>query len=187
MVSLVPVSYTHLDVYKRQAERVLREVGRILHTYCYDQHSEWSKYVPAAENFINLSHHQFIETTPYTAMFQRPSPREITSLIQFPNGEEYQFVDVQFHHKILEKMDKIRQKYKQMQPKPIQYQIGEQILLRNRGLPSTMEAVSYTHLDVYKRQPEPTRAEVVVKKCTACCQNAITQMISRNGFNKWKF
>ena len=91
-------------------------------------------------------------------------PRKITSLIQFPNGEEYQFDDVQFHNKILEKTDKIRRKYKQMQPKPIQYQMGEQILLKNRGLPSTMEGipkkllllytgpVSYTHLDVYKRQ-----------------------------------
>ena len=87
--------------------------------------------------------------------------REITPLIQFPNDEGYQFDEVQSHHKILEKMDQIRQKYKQMQPKPIQYQIGD------RGLPSTMEgiakkllllytgpyiAVSYTHLDVYKRQ-----------------------------------
>ena len=88
-------------------------------------------------------------------MFQRPPPREITSLIQFLNDEGYQFDEVHFHNKILENTDKIREKYKQMQPKPLQSQLGEQILLKNRGLPSTMEGiatVSYTHLDVYKRQ-----------------------------------
>ena len=96
------------------AERVLREVGRILRTYCYDQHSKWTEYIPAAEDFINLSHHQFIDTTPYTAMFQRPPPREITSLIQFPSGAEYQFDNMEFHNRILEKTGKIRQRYKQL-------------------------------------------------------------------------
>ena len=36
-----------------------------------------------------------------------------------------------------------------MQPKPIQYQIGEQILLRNRGLPSTMEGIAKKLLLLY--------------------------------------
>lgn len=36
-----------------------------------------------------------------------------------------------------------------MQPKPIQYQIGEQILLKNRGLPSTMEGIAKKLLLLY--------------------------------------
>ena len=50
------------------AERVLREVGRMLRTYCYNQQRRWTEYLPAADNFINLSHHQFIETTPYLSL-----------------------------------------------------------------------------------------------------------------------
>ena len=57
-----PVSYTHLDVYKRQvyhpssnpAERVLREVGRILRTYYYDNQKEWQKYLTSTEEFLNI-------------------------------------------------------------------------------------------------------------------------------------
>ena len=36
-----------------------------------------------------------------------------------------------------------------MQLKPIQYQIGEQILLKNRGLPSTMEGIAKKLLLLY--------------------------------------
>ena len=37
------------------AERVLCEVGRILRTYCHKEHRYWSKYVEAAETFLNLA------------------------------------------------------------------------------------------------------------------------------------
>ena len=87
--------------------------------------------------------------TPYTAKFQRPPPRDITSLIQFPSEAEYQFDNVKFHNKILERTDKIRQRYKQLQPKPLQYQIGEQVLLKNRELPSTMEGIAKKLLLLY--------------------------------------
>ena len=90
------------------AERVLREVGRILRTYCHNQQRRWSKYLSTAEEFISLSHHQAIDTTPYTAMFEKPPPREIAELINFPQSEVYQFDNI--------------------------------------------KSVSYTHLDVYKRQ-----------------------------------
>ena len=56
------------------AERVLREVGRILKTYCYDQQRKWKEYLSAAEGFINLAHHQSIETTPYTALLEKLPP-----------------------------------------------------------------------------------------------------------------
>ena len=71
------------------SERVLREVGRILRTYCAHQQRQWSGYVPAAEDFINLAYHQSIDTTPYNAMFEKPPPREISDLIKFPQNPEY--------------------------------------------------------------------------------------------------
>ena len=84
------------------AERVLREVGRILRTYCQNQQRRWSEYLSNAEEYINLSHHQAIDNTPYTAMFGRPPPREIAEIINFPRGEEYKFDGITSYNKILE-------------------------------------------------------------------------------------
>ena len=131
------------------AERVLREVGRILRTYCFNQQRKWAEYLTAAENFINLSHHQFIEMTPYTAMFQRPPPREIAELIQFPSGDEYKFNSVKFYENILERTERTRRKYQQFQPKPERYFVGDKILLKNRELPSTMEGIAKKLLLLY--------------------------------------
>ena len=39
------------------AERMLKEVGRLLRTYCHDQHLQWSEYVNQTEKFINLADH----------------------------------------------------------------------------------------------------------------------------------
>ena len=63
------------------AERVLREVGRILRTYCYNQQKKWQEYLLATEEFLNLSYHTAIGTTPYTAMYEKPPPREIQDII----------------------------------------------------------------------------------------------------------
>ena len=126
-------------------------------------------------------------------MFERLPPREIQDIINFPTNPEYQFENVKFYNRIMEKAEMKKKKYERNNPKPIKYQIGEKILIRNRELPSTLEgitkkllllytgpyvitknnnnntyeimnpitkkikgtynqAVSYTHLDVYKRQ-----------------------------------
>ena len=47
------------------AERMLREVGRILRTYCHNNHREWCKYLTSTEEFLNISYHQLTENTPY--------------------------------------------------------------------------------------------------------------------------
>ena len=187
------VSYTHLDVYKRQevgtpksiitdhgtqfkgrkwkddlmnngvktyktsvyhpssnpAERVLREVGRILRTYCHNQQQRWTECLSAAEKFINLSHHQSIETTSYTAMFERPPPREIAELINFPRGDQYQFDNMKFYNKTMERTEKRRSKYQKLQPKTIQYQVGDKVLLKNKELPSTLEGIGKKLLLLY--------------------------------------
>ena len=134
------------------AERVLREVGRILRTYCSNQQRKWNEYISAAEDFINLAHHQSIETTPYNAMFEKPPPLEITDIINFPQSQEYQFNKVQFHNKIVERIEERRRKYQNKVPlKIIQYQVGDKILLRNRELPSTMEGITKKLLLLYTR------------------------------------
>ena len=133
------------------AERVLREVGRLLRTYCHEEQKRWHEYLASTEDFLNLSYHNTIEESPYTVMFERPPPREIKEIISFPSEPEYQFEGTKFYNRVLEKTEQQRKKYIQSQPKAIKYKVGEKVLVRNRELPSTIP-VSYTHLDVYKRQ-----------------------------------
>ena len=104
-------------------------------------------------------------------MFEKPPPREITELINFPQSELYQFDNIKFYNKTLVRTEKRRRKYQEHQPKPIEYNIGDQVLLTS--VPNlyvmscyivllavrpfivygpTFVSVSYTHLDVYKRQ-----------------------------------
>ena len=49
-------------------ERVLREVGRILRTYCHHQQKKWQEYLLATEEFLNLAHHPAIGIPPYTCL-----------------------------------------------------------------------------------------------------------------------
>ena len=77
------------------------------------------------DSFINLAHHQSIDTTPYSAMFEKPPPREISDIIQFPQSQEYQFDRIHYHNKIMEKLEQRKRKYQQQVPtKIIHYNVG---------------------------------------------------------------
>ena len=75
--------------------------------------------------------------------------REISELIQFPNGEEYKFDKIKFYNKTLEQTEKIINKYQRLEPKPVRYQVGDRVLLKNRELPSTMEGIAKKLLLLY--------------------------------------
>ena len=84
------------------AERVLREVGRILRTCCHNEHRDWSQYIDSMETFLNLAYHETIGTSPYQVMHEQPPPpREITSFIEFPPGEKVEYAKVEIHNRIL--------------------------------------------------------------------------------------
>ena len=74
------------------------------------------------------------------AMYERRPPREITEIINFPIEKEVKFNRTKFYNNAVERADKLRLKYKKSQPKVIKYEVGDRV------------PVSYTHLDVYKRQ-----------------------------------
>ena len=62
-------------------------------------------------------------------MFERLPPREIQDIINFPINPEYQFENVKFYNRIMEKAEIKKEKYERNNPKPINYQIGEKILI----------------------------------------------------------
>ena len=131
------------------AERVLREVGRLLRTYCHDQQKKWQEYLASTEEFLKLAYHNTIEDMPYSVMFEKPPPREINDIINFPNNPTYQFERAKFYNRILEKTELQKKKYLKNQPKAIKYHIGEKVVVRNRELPSTVQGITKKLLVLY--------------------------------------
>ena len=131
------------------AERVLREVGRLLRTYCHDQQRRWQEYLEATEEFLNLAYHPAIGITPYSAMYERQPPREIADILEFPREHKYRFDKVQFCNKVAEDQEKRRKKYNKGMDKVIHYTVGEKVLLKNRELPSSLEGITKKLLLLY--------------------------------------
>ena len=82
-------------------------------------------------------------------MYEKPPPREIRDIINFPNHQVYQFDSVKFYNRVVEKPEKQRKKYQQNQQNVVKYQIGEKVLMRNRELPNTMEGITKKLLLLY--------------------------------------
>ena len=131
------------------AERVLREVGRILRTYCSHNQRTWSEYVSLAEDFINYSYHHYLDATPYTVMFGRPPPRQIRDLINFPTNTLEEYDIVEFHNRIAAKTEKTKRKYEDKKYSKVNYKTGDKILLKNRELPSSTEGIMKKLLLLY--------------------------------------
>ena len=91
-----------------------------------------------------------IETTPYLLMHGRLPHRDITTVIDFPQEQDEE-VDIQkYYNKIEEKTRLQAIKYQESKAKVIKYEVGEQVLLKNRQLPSTIEGIAKKLLLLYK-------------------------------------
>ena len=84
-------------------------------------------------------------------MFEKPPPREIISLVNFPPGERVEYNKMKMHNRLLHKAELLYKKETGKKKRINPYKVGDKVLIKNRQLPSSI-AVSYTHLDVYKRQ-----------------------------------
>ena len=131
------------------AERVLREVGRILRTYCHHNQRKWSEYIQLAEDSINCSYHHYLDETPYTVMFGRPPPRQIRELIDFPTNTIEEYDIIEFHNRMATKTEKLKGKYEDNKHSKINYKPGDKILLKNRELPSSTEGIMKKLLLLY--------------------------------------
>lgn len=147
----------HIKTYKisvyhpssNPAERVLREVGRILRTYCHDNHRSWSQVVHDAEDILNFAHHDTTGLPPYQVMFGKPTPRQITTLIDFPEVSEEPIDVMKLYTRIKGRAELRRRKQMKTGWTPIKYQVGEKVLIKNRQLPSSIEGIARKLLLLY--------------------------------------
>ena len=85
----------------------------------------------------------------YMAMYEKRPPREITEIINFPISAEVKFNSTKFYNNAVERANKLRIKYKKLQPKVIKYEVGDRVLIKNRELPSTIEGIAKKLLLLY--------------------------------------
>ena len=98
-------------------------------------------------------------------MYEKPPPREIGDIINFPNHQDYQFDRIKFYNRIVEKTEKLKKKYQENQPHAITYKIGEKVLLRNCELPSTMEGITKKLLLLYTGPYVITNCLLYTSRC----------------------
>ena len=59
----------------------------------------------AAETLLNLAYHDTIGASPYQVMYNRPPPREITSITQFPPREKEELAITGIYNRVLHKAE----------------------------------------------------------------------------------
>ena len=109
------------------AERVLREVGRILRTYCHNNHKSWSEHITNTEIFLNLAYHKTLGLSPYQMMCLRPPPREITKMITFPEMPEEEVNLTKVYSRIANKIALKKNKRKSSGIPVLKFEIGERV------------------------------------------------------------
>ena len=82
-------------------------------------------------------------------MFSKLPPREITKLIQFPEGPEEELNLTHVYNRLLHKLETRRKKQNATRKNIIKYTVGEKILIRNRQQPSSSEGIAKKLLLLY--------------------------------------
>ena len=110
--------------------------------------------------------HETLGICPYQLMYTRPPPpREITELITFPEQPPEEINLLRIYNRVHHQADLRKRRQEKKGIPKITYENGEKILIKNRQPPSSTEAVSYTHLDVYKRQVLIAKHEFYFSLC----------------------
>ena len=145
----------HTAVYhpqSNQAERVMREIGRIFRAYCHAKCSEWPLYMKKVERWLNSTTHDSTRFTPYELIKGTRPRRILEQLFNYP--PENQTIDVNVkiqlaNESLLTKGERRKHRH---DAKGTKYEVWQLVLVRRHNLPSAQDkAVSYTQ-DVYKRQ-----------------------------------
>lgn len=67
--NIKPIFITTYHPANNPSERVMKELGRILRTYCYDKHTTWSTHINNIEECFNNSVHFSTSFTPEELIF----------------------------------------------------------------------------------------------------------------------
>lgn len=136
-------------------ERVMREIGRILRTYCSNNHAGWVKWIPNVEKILNSIYHESTGYTPIELHFNRKAAKpKVVSLFKSPLGET---IEIPHDAKILlaserlrSKAEKRRMKHELRYPKKTIFQLGEQVLVKSLNVSDLSAKKCKKFFDIYE-------------------------------------
>ena len=103
----------------------------------------------AAETFLNLAYHDTIGASPYPVMYNKPPPREITQIIQFPPRKQEELAITDVYNRVLHKAELRRRRDERNKVRIIKYNVVDKVLIKNRQLPSSIEEIARKLLLLY--------------------------------------
>ena len=131
-------------------ERTMREIGRILRTYCADRHTKWASYVNYVQDCINYTTHQSTGFTPYYLHYDKNPKENILNL--FPRlWKEAVARDVQLRvaNERLQKAFEQRCATQKSVSK-VKLDVGDSMLLRVPHLSNAMQNQIHKFFHVYE-------------------------------------
>ena len=124
-----------------QAERVMREIGRIFRAYCHAKHTEWPSYVKKVEEWLNCTTHESTGFTPYELIRGTRPPRILEQLFEYP--PEGQVLDRNMrirlaNENLLTRGERRKQKH-DAKGKWTKYEVGQLVLVKRHDLSSAQD------------------------------------------------
>ncbi|KAF0716362.1 AP2/ERF domain-containing protein PFD0985w-like [Aphis craccivora] len=149
------VKVLHTTTYHPESnpiERANREIGRMLRTYCHAKHTNWVKWLPNIEYWLNHTTHCTTEFTPQQIMFGMEPQPTVEDKILFPTMINYinQNEIIELVRKRLRKKADIRNQAKDQNKRFINYQVGQQVLIKEHRLSSAEDREIHKLFLLYK-------------------------------------
>lgn len=142
------------SVYNPQAnlaERPLREISRMLRTYCHSDHPSWPEHIEKIEWGINLAHHDSIGMTPYQAMTGKNPERLVEQFIAFPSNylETQEEITEKIKNILVISANKRKNRYDKPTYTNPKYKLGDKVLVRNHTLAYSIDSLSKKFMLIY--------------------------------------
>jgi hypothetical protein len=122
-----------------QTERMNRVLEETLRHYVNARQSNWCELLPMAEFAINNSWNESVQNTPFFLNYgQHPqTPMSVSSQSTVPNAVRFTETmqkSLQLAKQYLQQAQDRQKKYADQKRAPVQYQIGQQVLLSSKNL-----------------------------------------------------
>ena len=130
-------------------ERVMREIGRMLRTFCHLRHTSWADHITRIEELLNITTHHSTQCTPRELHFGIPVRDEIERLIKFPGSRE---VDHEYMITLARQNMKrhFEARRKGQRVSSIELNVGDKVLLRVKRLSNALDKVTQKFFHLFE-------------------------------------
>jgi transposase InsO family protein len=151
--NIQPVHSTVRHPQSNPSERVMRELGRMIRTYCHEHHTQWSDYLSTIESWINVTVHASTGMSPTMLHFGKQPQQAIHDLLNTPPSAQ---VSPSHDDLIVLARDKMkresmtRQRRHDSNHKCETLKVNDLVLLKTHSLSSAIDKTIHKFLLLYK-------------------------------------